>query len=320
MEKLDIHKGIYDKLNHFIEIQKIPNILFHGKYGCGKKMIINDFINKLYNNNYSKDLVMFVNCSHGKGIKFIRDDLKFFAKTNVQNNENNVNFKTIVLSNADKLTMDAQSALRRCIELFSHNTRFFVIAEDKYKLMKPILSRFCELYVPEPIYKGEIIVLNNFLLDKTFKTSGLNQKRTAWLKKEIQKLFYIFDKDKDKDKDKDTYKDKDTDKDKDTEIDKDKETDKDKDKETDKDKDKLTLNLLTNKSVFFYEKGYNSLDMINLLKNMEQLSNNIVEIYLCHNKMRKEIRNEKLLILMLLNCVFLNNLDINIYIENLSFL
>ena len=33
MEKLDIHKGIYDKLNHFIEIQKIPNILFHGKYG-----------------------------------------------------------------------------------------------------------------------------------------------------------------------------------------------------------------------------------------------------------------------------------------------
>ena len=111
---------------------------------------------------------MFVNCSHGKGIKFIREELKFFAKTNVLNNKGNINFKTIVLSNADKLTMDAQSALRRCIELFSYNTRFFVIAEDKYKLMKPILSRFCELFVPEPMYKGVIINLNKYRLDKTF--------------------------------------------------------------------------------------------------------------------------------------------------------
>ena len=42
--------------------------------------------------------------------------------------------------NADKLTIDAQSALRRLIELFSHTTRFFIIIEDKYKLLKPILE------------------------------------------------------------------------------------------------------------------------------------------------------------------------------------
>ena len=67
---------------------------------------------------------MYVNCAHGKGIKFIREELKFFAKTNINLKEGEI-FKSIVLLNADKLTIDAQSALRRCIELFNHTTRFF---------------------------------------------------------------------------------------------------------------------------------------------------------------------------------------------------
>jgi DNA polymerase III delta prime subunit len=52
--------------------------------------------------------------------------------------------------NAEKLTNDAQSALRRCIEQFSFNTRFFIITDNKYKLLKPILSRFCEIYISSP--------------------------------------------------------------------------------------------------------------------------------------------------------------------------
>ena len=112
--------------------------------------IVYEFINKIYNYDKSKikTNVLFVNCSHGKGIKFIREELKFFAKTNIQSNSG-VLFKTIVLMNADYLTIDAQSALRRCIELFSYNTRFFIIVENKNKLLNPILSRFCEIYVPE---------------------------------------------------------------------------------------------------------------------------------------------------------------------------
>jgi len=96
-----------------------------------------------------------VNCAHGKGIKFIREELKFFAKSNVQSNTGAL-FKTIVLLNADNLTIDAQSALRRCIELFSSNTRFFIIVENKNKLLNPILSRFCEIYVPEHMDGGRI--------------------------------------------------------------------------------------------------------------------------------------------------------------------
>ena len=58
-----------------------------------------------------------------------------------------INSKSIILYNAELLTIDAQSALRRCIELFSKSTRFFLVVQNKAKLLKPILSDF-HLFVP----------------------------------------------------------------------------------------------------------------------------------------------------------------------------
>jgi len=136
-----------DKLDFFIQSGRIPNIIFHGQPGSGKKKILIDFIHKIYkdNKNDIQQYVMYINCAYGKGIKFIRDELKHFAKTNIYSQ-----FKSIVLFNAEKLTMDAQSALRRCIEQFNFSTRFFIVTDDKYSLLKPILSRFSEIHVPPP--------------------------------------------------------------------------------------------------------------------------------------------------------------------------
>jgi hypothetical protein len=154
-QELNLHENIRRKLHYFYETQKIPHLIFHGSPGTGKRTLLYEFLNKIYGHDKHKlkNNVMFVNCAHGKGIKFIRDELKFFAKTNIQGVQsiNGVMFKTIVLFNADSLTIDAQSALRRCIELFSYNTRFFIVVENKHKLLNPILSRFCEIYVPEHI-------------------------------------------------------------------------------------------------------------------------------------------------------------------------
>ena len=133
----NIRKNIINKLDYFYKTNKIPNLIFHGSSSSGKITIVQNFINKIYNNDKHsiKTNVMMVNCSHGKGIKFIREDLKFFAKSNL-NSSNGLLFKTIVLLNADNLTTDAQSALRRCIEQFSHTTRFFMVLENKYKLLQ----------------------------------------------------------------------------------------------------------------------------------------------------------------------------------------
>jgi hypothetical protein len=143
------------KLEYFLKVKKIPNIVFHGSAGTGKRTIVSNFLKRIYQEDRvkMKNNVMLVNCAHGKGIKFIRDELKNFAKANMQCNDSTW-FKSIVLYNADELTIDAQSALRRCIELFSNNTRFFIVVENKQKLLKPILSRFCEIYVPDVFENG----------------------------------------------------------------------------------------------------------------------------------------------------------------------
>jgi len=172
----NLHEPIKQRLRQFYESNKIPNIIFNGSSGTGKRTIVHWFLNLIYGENkpIMKSNIMQVNCAHGKGIKFIREELKFFAKTNLQTNKGII-FKTIVLLNADYLTTDAQSALRRCIELFSINTRFFIIVENKNKLLNPILSRFCEIYVPEYIdpLSGDIVnlhrrklELNNIYSDK----------------------------------------------------------------------------------------------------------------------------------------------------------
>ena len=194
---LNLHEDIWNKLNIFLENQKIPNIIFHGPSGSGKKTVMNLFIEKIYKYNYKfiKNNTMQVNCAHGKGIKFIREDLKLFAKTNI-NFKDGIFFKSIILLNADKLTIDAQSALRRCIELFSHTTRFFIIIEDKYKLLKPILSRFCEIYIPLPIINNKLTNLYLYNLEKVFNDKVDNQKRDnnlcKILKEEINSYHDLF--------------------------------------------------------------------------------------------------------------------------------
>ena len=168
---LVIHQSIMDRLNQFIECNKIPHIIFHGPSGSGKLTLVKEFIQKIYGSDRAKIKVnvMTVNCSHGKGIQFIREELKFFAKTNMQAKDG-TEFKTILLLNAHHLTVDAQSALRRCIELFSYNTRFFIVVENKNKLLNPILSRFCDIYVPEHIDEnGQTVNLHKYVLSTQFK-------------------------------------------------------------------------------------------------------------------------------------------------------
>ena len=177
--QLNLHDNIKQKLDGFVINRRIPHLLFHGSSGTGKKTLVYDFVNKIYDGNKSnlKTNVMYVNCAHGKGIKFIRDELKFFAKTNIQGNKG-IQFKTIVLFNADSLTIDAQSAMRRCIESFSYNTRFFIVVENKHKMLNPILSRFCEIYVPDNINnEGHTYNLHQYHLNNIY---GKKQNNLDW--------------------------------------------------------------------------------------------------------------------------------------------
>jgi len=128
----------------------VPNLFFYGNNINAVNAYVYQFISNIYANNPKtiQQFVMFVNCAHGHGkggIDFVREDLKFFAKSNKTNDL--TPFKSVVLLNGDQLSVDAQSALRRCIELYCKTTRFFITARDKFTIMRPILSRFCERFI-----------------------------------------------------------------------------------------------------------------------------------------------------------------------------
>jgi DNA polymerase III delta prime subunit len=258
-EKLDIHKNIIEKLDYFLQEQKIPNIIFHGPSGSGKRTLVYSFIDKIYDNNILKNkYVMFVNCAHCKGIKYIREDLKFFAKTNINYNGNF--FKTIILSNADKLTIDAQSALRRCIELFSHTTRFIIIIEDKYKLLKPILSRFSEIYVPHPYINKSY----NNLYQYNLELIENNSTTINYLKKNLINI--------------------------DTPI------------------------KIVSLSTKLYNKSICGLDLINYIYTTYKNNIDKYELLITIQKVKKELRNEELFILFILNSMFFRSES---YLENI---
>lgn len=283
------HPEIKEKLDLFLRSKNIPNIIFHGKSGSGKRTIVHNFINDIYNSNKEllKNYVMYVNCAHGKGIKFIRDELKFFAKTHV-NIEGTSKFKTIVLSNADELTIDAQSALRRCIELFSHTTRFFIIIENKYKLLKPILSRFCELYVYEPKIKDKVVNLHRISVNNTFLIKNVkNHTKNIFFKK----IFNDFNENNICTTD---------------------------NSNTNIDINNEITNKIKNITSDLYEKGYSGLDIISYLENNDVFEPiQRYQMILLFNRVKKDFRNEKLFMLFMLNFILLRS---NYDLENISFM
>lgn len=135
-----------DKLTSILNSDTIPHILF---YGSEDKSLIYFLLNQIYKNENEKtkmnEYCMFIECATCKGIKVIRDDIKEFAKQQINNQ---ICFKSIVLYDAENLTIDAQYSLRRCIEIYSKTTRFFIVTENKDKLISPICSRFIHIYVP----------------------------------------------------------------------------------------------------------------------------------------------------------------------------
>lgn len=173
-------------LNNFISEKKIPNIIIYGENGVGKKSILFNFLKNIYKKeeNINK-YILVIDCIFGKGIQFIRDELTFFLKTVIKK-DNNSYFKSVVLLNADYLTIDAQSALRRLIELYSYNTRFFIIVKNLNGIINPILSRFCSFYIHYPIINDIEKNLHN--IQKNSIPKSYYQNRLKLIQRWLDKL------------------------------------------------------------------------------------------------------------------------------------
>lgn len=126
----------------------LPHMLFYGPPGTGKTSTILALAHELYGPNLIHSRVLELNASDERGISIVRDRIKNFARLAVSNPTKEDKekypcppYKLIILDEADSMTSDAQSALRRTMENYANVTRFCLICNYVTKIIDPLASR-----------------------------------------------------------------------------------------------------------------------------------------------------------------------------------
>uniref|UniRef100_A0A1B6C9N3 Replication factor C subunit 3 n=1 Tax=Clastoptera arizonana TaxID=38151 RepID=A0A1B6C9N3_9HEMI len=99
----------------------------------------------------------------------VMDLIKNAAQTHQLDSTGQREFKVIILTEVDKLTKDAQHALRRTMEKYVATCRLILCANSSSQIIPAVLSRCLCVRVPAPV-KADIISI----LQKIARKEGLN--------------------------------------------------------------------------------------------------------------------------------------------------
>ena len=130
----------------------MPHLLFSGSAGVGKTTTALCLSRQILG-EYAKDCTLDLNASDERGIGMVREKVKKFSRFAGMVD---VPFKIIILDEADEMTSDAQTALRRIIEDAAKICRFILIANKVSKIIQPIQSR-CAAFKFTSISEEDII-------------------------------------------------------------------------------------------------------------------------------------------------------------------
>ena len=132
---------------------EMPHLMFSGSAGVGKTTASICLAREILGEHW-KDHTLELNASDERGINMVRDRVKKFAR--FSGLDTKIPFKIIILDEADEMTSDAQTALRRIIEDTARHCRFILIANNISKIIEPLQSR-CAVFKFTRISENEII-------------------------------------------------------------------------------------------------------------------------------------------------------------------
>ncbi|KAI1999879.1 Subunit of heteropentameric Replication factor C (RF-C) [Ophidiomyces ophidiicola] len=138
-------------LQRTLQASNLPHMLFYGPPGTGKTSTILALAKSLFGPKLYRSRILELNASDERGINIVREKIKDFARIQLshppaQDSEYRKQhpcppFKIIILDEADSMTQDAQSALRRTMERYSKITRFCLVCNYVTRIIDPLASR-----------------------------------------------------------------------------------------------------------------------------------------------------------------------------------
>ena len=182
VDQEDVVESLKNIMNN---IREMPHLLFAGPPGTGKTTLALVIARALYGDKW-REYTLELNASDERGINVIRDKVKVFSQYFTPSKE--VPFKLVILDEADMMTPEAQTALRRIMEIYSRTTRFILICNYLTRIIGPIQSR-CATFkfkrIPKELAVGylksicdaEKIGCSDDVLDRIYEVSGGDLRR-----------------------------------------------------------------------------------------------------------------------------------------------
>ncbi|PGH23879.1 hypothetical protein AJ80_02128 [Polytolypa hystricis UAMH7299] len=138
-------------LQRTLQASNLPHMLFYGPPGTGKTSTILALAKSLFGPLLYRSRILELNASDERGISIVREKIKDFARIQLSHPPASDSeyrskypcppFKIIILDEADSMTQDAQSALRRTMERYSRITRFCLVCNYVTRIIDPLASR-----------------------------------------------------------------------------------------------------------------------------------------------------------------------------------
>ncbi|GKZ36156.1 hypothetical protein AbraIFM66950_007063 [Aspergillus brasiliensis] len=196
-------------LQRTLQASNLPHMLFYGPPGTGKTSTILALAKSLFGPSLYRSRILELNASDERGIGIVRDKIKNFARAQLTQSTGLdaeylaqypcPPFKIIILDEADSMTQDAQSALRRTMEQYSRITRFCLVCNYVTRIIEPLASRCSKFRFKaldntaagerlEQIAKFENLRLEDGVVDKLIACSEGDMRRAITYMQSAAKL------------------------------------------------------------------------------------------------------------------------------------